>query len=401
MHVLFVHKNFPAQFGHVARWLVARNGWKATYVSELPDADFGGLKRLHYKPLGGAREETHFCARSFENFVAHSQGIHHVLKKLPDLRPDLIVGHSGFGSTAFLPELYDCPIINYFEWFYHPRGTDMDFRPDFPSTEIAALRARARNAMLLLDLNTCAAGYSPTNWQRSQFPKEYQHKISTIFDGIDMTAWQRNPNPVRSVAGHAIPKNARVVTYVSRGFEAMRGFDVFMRVAKRIASERHDTVFVVVGQDRVCYGNDPAHTGGMTLKEQIFARGGVDPERFIFPGLLPTPELVNVLSLSDLHIYLTVPFVLSWSMLNALSCGCTVLGSDTAPVREVITHGANGLLAGFFDEDALLRESLRVLESPADFRHLGERGRATIAEHYSNEVCLPQLESLFRRIAGK
>ena len=298
MHVLFVHKNFPAQFGHVAQWLVEKHRWKATYISELPNAQFGGLKRIHYKPLGGAREETHFCSRSFENYVAHSQGVHHALKRLPDIRPDLVVGHSGFGSTAFLPELYDCPIINYFEWFYHPRGTDMDFRPEFPPTDLAMLRARARNAMLLLDLNTCTAGYSPTEWQRSQFPQEYIPKIATAFDGIDTSVWVRQSQPKRSVAGKLIPDGARVVTYVSRGFEAMRGFDIFMRVAKKIAAERRDTVFIIVGQDRVCYGNDTVHTGGMTLKEQILAQGGFDSSRFIFPGLLPSAELINVLSLS-------------------------------------------------------------------------------------------------------
>ena len=399
MHVLFVHKNFPAQFGHVAQWLVEKHRWKATYISELPNAQFGGLKRIHYRPLGGAREETHFCSRSFENYVAHSQGVHHSLKRLPDLKPDLIVGHSGFGSTAFLPELYDCPIVNYFEWFYHPRGTDLDFRPEFPATDLANLRARARNAMLLLDLHTCAAGYSPTAWQRSQFPKEYQPKIETIFDGIDTTVWQRQSHTHRSVAGKPIPDTARVVTYVSRGFEAMRGFDIFMRVAKRIAAERKDTVFIIVGQDRVCYGNDTTHTGGMTLKEQILAQGGIDPSRFIFPGLLPTSELVNVLSMSDLHIYLTVPFVLSWSLLNALACGCTVLASDTPPVREVITHGENGLLCGFADEDSLVRESLRVLAAPGEFRPLGEAGRALVQQRYSTEVCLPRIAEFFERVA--
>jgi glycosyltransferase involved in cell wall biosynthesis len=203
------------------------------------------------------------------------------------------------------------------------------------------------------------------------------------------------------VAGRQIPAGAKVVTYVSRGFEAMRGFDVFMRVAKRIAAERKDVVFIVVGQDRVCYGNDATHTGGMTLKEQIFSQGGFDTARFIFPGQLPTAELANVLSLSDLHIYLTVPFVLSWSLMNAMACGCTILASDTAPVREVIEHGANGLLAPFADEGALTAEALRVLDAPAQFQQLGANARATVEQRYSTEVCLPKLEQMFRRVAGR
>ena len=126
-----------------------------------------------------------------------------------------------------------------------------------------------------------------------------------------------------------------------------------------------------------------------------------DPARFIFPGLLPTAELINVLSLSDLHIYLTVPFVLSWSLINALACGCTVLASDTPPVREVITHGHNGLLAGFSDEASLLCESLKVLDAPQNYRVLGQAGRATVEERYSNDVCLPRLKELFQRVAHR
>ncbi len=162
MHVLFVHKNFPAQFGHIAGYLVEREGFQCTFVSEREPGVSRGVRRIQYAIRGGATKQTHYCSRSFENFTWHSHAVYETMKAHPEVRPDLVVGHSGFGSTLFLADLYDCPIINYFEWFYRAHNSEMDFRPERPPKELNVLRARARNAMLLADLQTCTAGYSPT-----------------------------------------------------------------------------------------------------------------------------------------------------------------------------------------------------------------------------------------------
>jgi glycosyltransferase involved in cell wall biosynthesis len=323
------------------------------------------------------------------------------MKSRPDIQPDLVVGHSGFGSTLFLADLYACPIINYFEYYYHSRNSDMDFRPEFPASELDILRARARNAMIHLDLHTCAAGYSPTWWQRSLFPTEYQHKIATIFDGIDRDVWHRRQVPRRIGAGPVIPPELRIVTYVSRGLESMRGFDIFMKVAKRICEVRKDVIFVVVGSDRVCYGGDLNHIQTRTFKEHVLAQDTYDLSRFVFTGSIPAPQLVDLLSISDLHIYLTAPFVLSWSLMNALACGCTVLGSDTAPVREVIQHERNGLLADFYDVDGLTQQALRVLAEPEQFRPLGQAGVHLVEQQYSLERKLPEMLELYERTLQK
>jgi glycosyltransferase involved in cell wall biosynthesis len=401
VRVLYVHKNFPAQFGHLAQWLAKHHGFDCTFVSGHPAATIGGVRCIPYQPTGGATAGTHYLSRTFENCIAHAHGVYEACRAHPELEPDLIVGHSGFGSTLFLADLFAAPILNYFEWFYHARGADLDFRPDFPPAELSVLRARARNAMLLLDLQNCAAGCSPTEWQRSQFPAEYAGKIDVIFDGIDTALWRRREGLPRRVAGRELPAGARVVTYAARGFEAHRGFDIFMRIAGRLCRERRDVVVVVVGEDRVCYGNDRDVLGGRTMKEHLLAEGGWDPGRIWFVGPLPPEQLADALSLSDLHIYLTVPFVLSWSCMDALACGCTVLASDTPPVREMITHGRNGLLAGFFDGDAFVAQALRVLDDPAAFRPLGERAAEMIRERYSLDVVLPRMLELYRRVAGK
>ena len=172
-------------------------------------------ERVQYRTRGGATEKNHYCSRSFENVIWHSHAAYEALEARPDIQPDLIITHSGFLTTVFLRELYDCPIVNYFEFYYHTKNCDMDFRPDFPAPPLSRLRARARNAHLLLDLENCDAAYSPTRWQQSLFPAEFRTKIRTIFDGVDTTLWRPRDRLPRTVAGRAIPDDVRIVTYVA------------------------------------------------------------------------------------------------------------------------------------------------------------------------------------------
>ncbi|HJT31545.1 MAG TPA: glycosyltransferase [Pirellulales bacterium] len=395
MHVLFVHQNFPAQFGHIAAYLVQRKGFRSTFVSQQPPGNEGGVKRIQYQLRGGATQQTHYCSRSFENAIWHSHAVFEALQARPDIKPDLVVGHSGFLSTTFLRELYDCPIVNYFEYYYHTRGTDMDYRLDFPYPALNHLRARARNASLLMDLEECDAGYSPTHWQRGLMPRTYQHKLRTIFDGVDINLWRPQTGVPRQFGDRVIPDDVRIVTYVSRGMESIRGFDIFMKAAKLLCQRRRDVLFVVVGEDRVCYGGDLEFTGGKSFKEWVLAGDDCDLSRFIFTGLLPTPALAQLFSLSDLHIYLTVPFVLSWSLMDALACGATVLASNTAPVREMIEHDRNGLLVDFFDVEGLADAAERVLDAPGDYSRLGQAGTEMIRQQYSLDVCLPRMLDLY------
>jgi len=325
----------------------------------------------------------------------HSHAVYEALEARPDIKPDLVVAHSGFLSTVFLRELYDCAIVNYFEYYYHTRGADMDFRPDFPYPAINRLRARARNAGLLLDLESCDAGYSPTRWQRGLFPAVFQSKIRTIFDGLDTALWRPQSGVPRRVGDRAIPDDVRVVTYVSRGMESIRGFDIFMQAAKLLCQRRRDVLFFVVGDDRVCYGGDEEFTGQKSFKEWVLARDSYDLSRFVFTGPVSVGTLAQLFALSDLHIYLTVPFVLSWSLLNALACGVTVLASDTAPVREVVEHGKTGLLTDFFDVEGLANLAGQVLDAPGDYKHLGRAGVEMVRQRYSLDVCLPRMLALY------
>lgn len=401
MHILFVHKNFPAQFGHIAGHLIKEKGYRCSFVSETAPGMVAGIHKIQYKPSGGAVAETLYYARTFDNAVGHAAGIYQALKPLVhQVRPDLIVGHSGFGSTLFLAELFpSAPVINYFEYFYHPHNSDMDFRPEWPVLEDDVLRARARNAMILLDLEYCQAGYSPTEFQAGLFPAAYRDKLRVLHDGIDTRFWRRQPPAERTFGKLKFGPDTRIVTYVSRGFESMRGFDIFMRAAKKIYTANPNVVFVIVGSDRVAYGGDLKFIQEQSFREHVLKQDDYDLKRLLFVGPVPPQELVRLFSLSDLHLYLTVPFVLSWSLLDALACGCTVLASDTAPVREFVRHGETGLLRNFFDVDGLAETALQVLKDPEAYRHLGAAGEQLINDRYSLERLIPRMTVFYEEVA--
>jgi glycosyltransferase involved in cell wall biosynthesis len=411
MHILYVHQNFPAQFGHIARHLVQKLGWQCTFVSETPAGEVEGIRKIQYRTTGGATKQTHYCSRTFENTVWHCDGVFNALKAHPDIQPDLIVGHSGFGSTLFLRELYgDVPIVNFFEYYYRPHDPldDMDFRRDlaWPVPEINYTRALCRNAMILLDLQNCDMGYVPTQFQRSRFPQEYDGKLQVIFDGVDRSIYHghneelRPPvaqRGMRNIAGVEVPADTRIVTYVSRGFESMRGFDIFMRSAKLIYQQYPNVLFFVVGADRIAYGGDMNYIKGKSFKDWVMAQDKYDPSKFVFTGRIPSAVLSRLLAASDLHIYLTVPFVLSWSMMDAMSCGAVVLGSNTAPVQEMIRPGKNGLLADFFNPEDFARQAVEVLKDPAQFRPLGRSAEEMITSQYSLDAVLPRMLQLYEQ----
>lgn len=401
MKVLFFHPNYPGQFGPIAHALARSGQNQVRFVATTGPASIPQIQRINYKPGGGATASTHYCSRTFENTIWHSHAVFNAMKAVPDFQPDLIVGHSGFGSTLFLRELYRCPIINYFEYFYRTTGSDLDFRPEHPVAEIDRLRARARNATILLDLENCDVGYCPTQFQHDRFPAMFHDKLRTIFDGVDVDFWKPQPRTPRQAGQFVVPENVKVVTYVARGLESMRGFDIFMRFAKRLYQRCADVYFIVVGEDRICYGGDEKRTGSKSFKQWVLSQDNYDLSRFAFLGAIPPEVLARLFSITDLHVYLTVPFVLSWSLFNALACGTTVLASDTAPVREIVTHEVNGLLVDFFDVEKMADSAERVLREPAQFQPLGVAGRQLVSERYSTEVCLPRLLQLFEQTMHK
>lgn len=402
MHVLFIHQNFPAQFRYIAPRLVSEHGWKCTFVTGKAEGSLPGVEKVVYTSKGGATKANHVCTQNFENGVWEAHGVYEMLKQRPDIQPDLIVAHTGFGSSLFLPLLYDAPIINFVELFYRTTGGDLGYRQELAVTEETLLRIQTKNAMILSDLTNCGRAWTPTHYQRDFFPPEFRSKIEVIFDGIDTGIYHRRDNPQRIINVQQIaPPGKRIVTYVSRGFEKMRGFDIFMEASRLIAEQYPDVLFVVVGKDTVHYGTDLKYFKEATYREHLLASGRYDLSKYLFTGFVDEETLAEILSIGDLHIYLTEPFIASWSMVDAMSCGAVLLASDQRCVREYIEPGKNGLLAEFFDVEGLAKQAVEVLRDPAVYRPLAEAAIQTVRENYSVDVAMPRLKTFFESVAAK
>lgn len=411
MRLLFIHQAFPAQFGRLALELTERYGWDCTFLiedlSSCPTPTPAMLEKLAIQRIPirpGLRDDRPTpWPQIFGKFLDLCQAVHAGVKAMPDRSFDVTVGHGGRGApTVFLPELLDGPIVNYCEYYFatDPRS-DISYRVDLPpAEEVAPFFPRCINAPVLVALQNADAGYSATHWQRNTFPKSYRDRIEVHFDGIDTELYRPRADVPRTLGERTISRDTKVVTFVARGLESMRGFDIFLKVAARIARERSDVLFVVVGTELVYYGWDALHTGDRSFKDWALERTPIDPDRILFLGHVAPERLAEVLCLSDLHLYLTVPFVLSWSLLNAMSCARVVLGSDVPPVREVLDPGRTGLVEPLFDIDRLTRAALAVLDDPAEYRPIGAAARTLLEERYSLDACIPGLKDYFERIAA-
>jgi glycosyltransferase involved in cell wall biosynthesis len=406
MEVLFVLRAFPAQFGRLALELTRRYDWRCHFLVEhlshcpppspemLAALDVRSWPRVPSEPNGRTPwPQAHGQA------LERARAVFDAVRARPELRPDLIVGHGGLVPTLLLREVLPCPLIDYCEYYFAPRGNDLTYRLDLPPVEPALFYPRCINAASLMNLEACDAAYTATHWQRESFPKRFRAKIEVHHDGVD-TELYRPGRAAPSLAGLGISDRDRVVTFAARGLESMRGFDLFMDIARRVASARSDVHFVVVGGDETHYGWDKLFANGRTFKDWVLARYDGDLSRCHFLGMVEPPLLAEVLGRSDLHVYLSVPFVLSWSLVNALSAGCLVLAGDVPPVREVIEPGRNGLLGPLFDTEELARLALSTLDDPAVFSPLREAARRLAKEKYSLEAAVPALHGFFEQVAS-
>ena len=393
MKILFLHPNFPAQFRHLATVLGQDPQNTVIYVTNRREGNIAGVNKVIYSKSREVRPETHHYVRPLESAVLEAQGVYRVLQKLKDrgFYPDIVYGHSGWGPTLFIKDIFpQATLICYFEWYYKAYGSDASFDPSEPLSADDEARIRIKNAPILLDLVSCDRGLSPTQWQRSQFPPEFQSKIKVHHDGIDTNYFQPLPN-----AKLFLPRinldftNAtKIITYVARGMEPYRGFPQLIETISILQQKRPQCHFVIVGKNRVAYGKNLPD--GKTYKEAMLEKFSLDLSRVHFTDLLPYDEYLQVLQASSVHIYLTRPFVLSWSMLEALSTGCLIVASDTAPVTEVIEDNVNGLLVNFFDPQQISDRVIEALDNPERMAAIRDRARKTILENYDLANLLPQ-----------
>ncbi|MDB5373351.1 MAG: glycosyl transferase group 1 [Belnapia sp.] len=405
MRVLFVHQNFPAQYRHVARAIARRKGVEVVGLGENAGEALPGVQHLRYKAPSVGAKDTHRYLRRFENAVFRGQQAARAAMALKErgFSPDIICCHPGWGEGLFLRDVWPAAkLLFYWEFYYNSTGADVGFDPPGPTSMDDACRIRVLNANHLVTMQEADWGQTPTKWQASRFPAWARERISVVHEGIDTHEIQRRRGvDITLPDGCRLREGDEVVTFVARGMEPYRGFPTFMRSLPEILARRPAARIVLVGGDEPHYGAKPREGG--TWKQVMLAELGerLDLTRVHFTGKVPHETLIGLLSLSSAHVYLTYPFVLSWSMLESMALGCLVIGSATAPVQEVIEHGRNGLLVDFFSPDAVADAVVRALADPAAHAPLRAAARRTVVEGFDlNSVCLPRHLALIEAVAA-
>lgn len=396
MKVLFVHQNFPGQYLHLARHLGVTPGNEVVFITQRKDdAALTGVKKIVYQPARAVTKGIHHYLLDTEAGVLNAQNVARVALDLKQsgFVPDVMLAHNGWGELWYLKDVFpDTPLIGYFEFFYRLHGADVGFEPGPPLIFDAGPRLRTKNLGNLLALDAVDYGQCPTQWQKSLYPALYQPKIQVVHEGIDTQVVAPKADVRVKLPGTDIEltREDEVVTYVARNLEPYRGFPSFMRSLPAILERRPQAQVLIVGGDETSYG--PALAGGKTFREVLLQELGnkLDLRRVHFLGKVPYPTFLQVLQVSRVHVYLTYPFVLSWSMLEAMSAGCVVVGSRTAPVQEVIRDGENGLLVDLFAPREIAERVMDVLEDTKAFDAIRRHARQTVIENYDlKTICLP------------
>ena len=411
MRILFIHQNFPGQFKFLAPALV-REGYDVTAftMQTSTPAIWQGVRMLSYCVDRGTTPGIHSWVSDFETKTIRGEACFRASLRLKAAGyvPEVIIAHPGWGESLFLKEVWPSARFGmYCEYYYQPEGADVGFDPEFPlRDEGYACRLRLKNLNNLLHFDRTDAGISPTMWQASTFPEFFRSRITVIHDGIDTESIA--PDLKVSVKFHdrgSLSKKDEVITFVNRNLEPIRGYHIFMRALPELLIRRPKALVLIVGGDEVSYGAQAE--GGRSWKEifMIEVRPRIsdsDWSRVYFLGTIPYRHYISLLQLSTVHVYLTYPFILSWSVLEAMSAGCAVVASDTSPLHEAITHDETGRLVNFFDVSALVEKVCDLLNDPQARARLGACARLFMQTNYDlKSVCLPLQLSWVKRLAGK
>ncbi len=398
MDILFVHQNMPGQYRELLKWLVAQGGHRIVFLTQRRDAPrLAGVTTRVYAPHHKPAEGAYGLSKVWEEATGAGFGAAmaaRALERDEGFRPDLVMGHTGWGELLFMKQIWpDVPVLGFFEYFYRMKGGLVGFDPDEPVSDHAPFINHARNAVPFASIESVDLGHVPTEWQKNLFPESFHERFYVCHDGIRTDFLRPDPNaalPLQRL-GRALTREDEVFTYMARNLEHARGFHIFMRALPKILAARPAARVVVIGGDDVSYGRKSDHPGGLRAELTEELGDSVDWSRVHFIGRVPYTAFCQVVQLSRCHIYLTMPFVLSWSLLESMSMQATIVASDVAPVREAIDHGKTGLLVDFFDVDALAEQVIDVLADPGAYAHVGPAARAHVVEKYDFLTrCLPE-----------
>ncbi len=389
---LFLHPNLPGQYKHLAPALAADPKNEVVFITEKTvQRSLDKVRKVVYELPKTEDFKIHPYAEVFNTAAATSQIVAKTCLELKreGFVPDAVIGHLGWGQGFYLKDVYpDAKILNFFEYYYTSDGGSANFFPGEVLDVGASAKLRSRNPSLLLSMTDCDWAVSPTIFQFRQHPRDFWPKMSLVHDGVDIDAVRPGTDrPITLPNGPTLSPEDEVITYVARNFEPYRGFPTFMRAAALLQKERPKAHVVIVGQDGVSYSRKAPP--GLSYRKIMEAEVSLDPERTHWLGYLPHHEMVRVMQIARAHIYLTVPFVLSWSMLEAMAAGCVVLASNTAPVLEVVEDGHNGVICDFFSHEDVVDKIIRILDAPDRLADIRQAARSTIVQRYALDLMLP------------
>lgn len=408
MKVLFVHQNFPGQFLHLAPALAARGHRVAALTDQRNERPTpAGVTVMRYRSPGVKPDPaaTRLGAMMTE-MTDRATCAARAARQWRDRHgyvPDVIFGHSGWGETLFLREIWpEARLLVYSELFYAARGLDVGFDPEFGAlNDDRAFAVTARQAHQALILTQADAALAPTRFQAETVPACFRDKLTVIHDGIDTDRLRPDPDARYTLPSGAVQRPGdEVLSFVNRNLEPYRGYHRFLRALPAVMAARPGVQVVIVGGDGVSYGAPPP--GGGSWRDHFLAeqRDRLDLSRVHFTGRIPYGDFVRLCQVARVHCYLTVPFVLSWSLLEAMGAGAPIVASDTAPVREVITDGVEGRLVDFLDTEALAAALIDGLAHPQAMAPLAAAARARVRRDYDlTRVCLPRQIALVESFA--
>jgi glycosyltransferase involved in cell wall biosynthesis len=412
MQILIIHQNFPGQYKHLAPALVEQGHQVFSLTPKVEKRTvWKGVQLLPYKISRASSKEIHPWLADLETKVIRADACYRqaLAWKEKGLNPDVILAHHGWGEPMFLKDVWlDAKMGIYCELYHLDSGESVNFDPEFETKDLRsnALRLRLRNLNNTLHFEAADAGISPTEFQASTFPEPFRSDISVIHDGIDTELVKPNPDAVLKISDDlSLTRDDEVITFINRNLELYRGYHAFMWALPKLLKARPNAQVVLLGGDEVSYGSKPP--AGKTWK-QIYideVRDQISDEdwaRVHYLGRVPYDTFLAMMQVSRLHIYLTYPFVLSWSLLEAMSAEAAILASDTAPVLEAIRDDETGMLTDFFDGDALVEKANALLEDPDKRARLGKAAREFVLKTYDLKThCLPTQLEWVAKLAAK
>lgn len=392
MNILFIHQSYPSQYQHILEWLALSGEHAVVFITQSQAAQTKTHQVITYKPDHQTPVNAYPYSAEFERCTANGAKVAEICRNLEQqgFKPDLIIGHARWGETLFLKDFWpDVPVLGYLEYFHTAKGGAVGFDPEFPISSGVPLITNAVNYLGHAAADLCQTA---TEWQKNSYPQSFHDKIEVMHEGVRTDVCI--PNDAASATlgrlDRAVTRDDEIFTYMARNMEPVRGFHVFMRALPLILEARPNARALIIGGKDISYGRRPRMSASyrQLLEKEVGDR--IDWSRVHFLGQVPYQVFLAVLQLSRCHIYLTVPYILSWSLLEAMSMEATVVASDTAPVREVIEDGRNGFLVDFFSPAALAAKVVEVLAHPNNCREIGKAARKHIVTAYDfHNVCLP------------